>query len=164
MAPDFRDMASKTKAAHEQLKAEADERRKDRESADAGFVQAAIAALNRDVVPLLTQAKEAFEEDGIRATISEHFDVHNRPTRVLPCVSFRCQGPKRASDGYQYEAAAVFFSSDGNSVFAGSGTSSIDREAKHPIGQAPVGGCETLITKAIETALNAYFNERERWK
>ena len=66
--------------------------------------------------------------------------------------------------GYQYEAAAVFFSSDGNSVFAGSGTSSIDREAKHPIGQAPVGGCETLITKAIETALNAYFNERERWK
>ena len=150
MALDFRDMASKTKAAHEQLKAEADERRKDRESANAGFVQAAVAALNRVVVPLLTQAKEAFEEDGIRARISEHFDVHNRPTRVLPCVSFRCQGPKRASDGYQYEAAAVFF------CFAASGTSSIDREAKHPIGQAPVGGCETLITKAIETALNAY--------
>jgi hypothetical protein len=127
-------------------------------------VEAAIAALKRDVVPLLTQAMTAFAEDGIKAGISEHFDVQNRAARVMPRVSFRCLGPKRVADGYQFEAAAVFFASDGNTIFAGAGESSIDREAKHPIGLAPVGTCESLVTKAIEIALNAYFNERDRWR
>jgi len=164
MAPDFRDMASKTKAAHEHLKDAVEKGRRDHQNAEDEFVAAAIAALKRDVVPLLTDAKIAFAEDGIKATISEYFDVLHRAARVMPRVSFRCQGPKRAADGYQFEATAVFFASDGNTIFVGTGTSSIDREAKHPIGHARVGTSEALVTKAIETALNAYYNERDRWK
>ena len=61
---------------------------------------------------MLRQAVTAFAEDGITAAISEHFDVHNRAARVMPGVSFRCLGPKRTSDGYQFEATAVFFASD----------------------------------------------------
>jgi hypothetical protein len=127
-------------------------------------VEAAIAALRRDVAPLLTEAMAAFADDGIKASISEHFDVHERAARVMPRLSFRCLGPKRATDGYQFESTAVFFASDGKTIFAGAGGNSIDRETKHPIGLAPVGACESLVTKAIETALNAYYSERDHWK
>jgi hypothetical protein len=157
-------MVSKAKAAHEHLRNAAEQGRRDRLHAEKEFVAVAIAALAKDVVPLLIDAKTAFAEDGIQAAISEHFDVVNRGPRVMPRVSFRCQGPKRAADGYQFESTAVFFASDGNTIFVGTGTSSIDREVKHPIGLAPVGKCEDLVTKAIETALTAYYAERDRWK
>ena len=163
MASDFHDMASKARAAHEHVTAEAEKGRRDRQHADDEFLEAAIAALKRDVVPLLTEAMAAFADDGIKARICEHFDVHNRAARGMPRVSFRCLGPKRATDGYQFEAAAVFFASDGNTIFAGAAESSIDRDAKRSLGLAPVGTCEGLVTKAVETAIAAYFNERDRW-
>jgi hypothetical protein len=157
-------MASKARAAHEHVTAEAEKGRRDRQHADDEFLEAAVVALKRDVVPLLTEAMRAFAEDGIKAGISEDFDVRNRGARAMPRVSFRCLGHKRATDGYQFEAAAVFFASDGNTVFAGAAESSIDRDAKRSLGLAPIRACEGLVTKAVETALTAYFNERDRWK
>ena len=60
MSVDFDDMASKAKAAHEARIAEQDRQDAAQRDDKGRIVEAAIAALTADVLPLLEKAAEAF--------------------------------------------------------------------------------------------------------
>ena len=73
MSADFDDMASKAKAAHEARIAQQDRQDAAQRDDKERIVEAAIAALSADVLPLLEKAAAAFRQNGIETKITKDF-------------------------------------------------------------------------------------------
>ena len=70
MSADFDDMASKAKAAHEARMAQQDRQDTAQRDDRGRIVDAAVAALTAEVLPLLEKAVAAFRQNGIETKIS----------------------------------------------------------------------------------------------
>ena len=162
MSADFDDMASKAKAAHEARIAQQD--RQDRaQRADKGrIVDAAIATLTTDVFPFLEKAAAAFRQNGIETRITKDFEVKGIASKN-PTMTFRCIGPMR-SDGWQFEGPAAFFTSDGSVITVGVARETYDREPTEQLGLCSPGQSEALIAQAVQTALDAYFIQLDKYR
>jgi hypothetical protein len=161
MPIDFRDMTSKAKAAYETRTAVQKNKDAQERAARTEIGNAAVTILKTHVLPVLERARAEFAEGHIEATIATDFDVHSYIGKK-PSVSFRCLGPKRRSDGWQFQAPAVFFTSDGNTIDVGAAKDELDRDAKEQIGKARPEEIEHVLAKAIQKALDAYYLSLEQ--
>lgn len=157
--PDFRGVAAKARAAHEAAEAEKSAKRDAERQAREAFIAKAVAALNADVLVLLNQAQADFASEQIEAIVEPNFDVRSMHHSVLPSVSFQCLGPKRPSDGWQFKSIPVFFSSDGEFIYAGAGEHSLSTRAEANIGKAPVGQPAELVASSVQRAVESYYKE-----
>jgi NCAIR mutase (PurE)-related protein len=89
MSVNFDDMASKAKAAHEARIAEQDRQDAAQRDDKGRTVEAAIAALTADVLPLLEKAAAAFRQNGIETKITKDFEVKGIVSKN-PTMTFRC--------------------------------------------------------------------------
>jgi hypothetical protein len=162
MSADFDDMASKARAAHEARMAQ--QTRQDTAQRDdrGRIVDAAIAALTEEVLPLLEKAVAAFRQNGIEAKITSDFKDKGTLSKN-PTMTFRCIGPKR-KDGWQFEGPAAFFTSDGSMIAVGVATEIYDREPMQQLGSGPPGQNEALITQAVQKSLDAYFVQLDKYR
>jgi hypothetical protein len=162
MSADFDDMASKAKAAHEARTAQ--ENRQDAAQRDekGRIVDAAIAVLTADVLPLLEKAAAAFRQNGIETKITKDFEVKGIVGKN-PSMTFRCIGPMRA-DGWQFEGPAAFFTSNGSVITVGVAKETYDREPTEQLGSRLPGQSEALITQAVKRALDAYFVQLDKYR
>lgn len=163
MPVDFKDIVAKGRTAHEQRIAGEEARRAAERDARSMAVDAAVAALEEDVLPLLERARADFAEEGIETKIEREFDVKRRAASVNPCVSFRCLGPRRASDGYQPSAPAIFLSSDGKVIYASAENVAFDNRPHEELGTARRGESAALVARAVERAVDVYFKEMDQW-
>jgi hypothetical protein len=167
MSADFERMASEAKAAHEarvarRVEQDQDRRQKDqdRRQKRSRSVHDAVAALTTHVLPILEQAAVEFHKQSIETKVTRNFDVENSIGRH-PSVTFRCLGPRR-SDGWQLEAPAAFFSSDGAIIWVGVANETYDRKPTEELGVAVPSDSGALVAQAVQRALNAYFAEIEK--
>ena len=162
MSVDFDDMASKAKAAHEARIAEQDRQDAAQRDDKGRIVEAAIAALTADVLPLLEKAAAAFRQNGIETKITKDFEVKGIVSKN-PTMTFRCIGPMRA-DGWQFEGPAAFFTSNGSVITVGVAKETYDREPTEQLGSGSPGRSEALITQAVQKALDAYFVQLDKYR
>lgn len=161
MTIDFEQIAT---LARERDKAKAEEERRQRDNEYEERLhrtQAGIKQLDAGIVPLLENAKQAFEKEGIPCVIRSDYDVVNYINR-LPSVIFQCVGPKkknRSGGESEPKSVPVFVSSDGDQVEVGLGDSHFARYPKKTLARAGVGEIEESIAKALETAVSSYFSE-----
>jgi hypothetical protein len=160
MSADFDDMASKAKAAHEARIARRDRQDAAQRDDKARIVEAAIAALTADVLPLLERAAAAFRQNGIETKITKDFEVKGIVSKN-PTMTFRCIGPMRA-EGWQFEGPAAFFTSNGSVI--GVAKETYDREPTEQLGSGSPGRSEALITQAVQKTLDAYFVQLDKYR
>src|ERR671927_271754 len=82
------------------------------------IIEDGVACLQIYVLPMLEQAKSAFESEGISVHIRQNFDVHHY-CNVKPSLVFVCAGPsKQNKRGGISEPKSIpaFFSSDGAKI------------------------------------------------
>src|SRR5271157_2760702 len=162
MSADFDHMASKAKAAHEARMAQYNRQDTAQRDDRVRIVDAAIAALTAEVLPLLEKAVAAFRQNGIETKITNDFEVKGIVSKN-PTMTFRCIGPKR-TDGWQFEGPAAFFTSDGSMITVGVAKEIYDREPAEQLGSGSPGQSEALITRAVQTALDAYFVQLDKYR
>jgi len=162
MSVDFDDMASKAKAAHEAQIAQQDRQDTAQRDEKGRIVNAAIAVLAADVLPLLEKAAAAFRQNGIETKITKDFEVKGIAGKA-PSMTFRCIGPLRA-DGWQFEGPAAFFTSNGSVITVGVAKETYDREPREQLGSGSPGQSEALITQAVRSALDAYFVQLNKYR
>jgi hypothetical protein len=132
--------------------------------ARANAVHSAIAALETHVVPALEEARLAFAELGIEVKITKIFDVAGYLCKD-PSIEWRCFGPKRNSDGWQFEGVPVFCSSaDGMAVKVGMGAYGFDTWPKLNLGVVAPEDCKAVLANAIQKARDRYLIELETLK
>ena len=163
MSADFDDMASKAKAAHEARIAKQDRQDAAQRDDKGRIVEAAIAALTADVLPLLEKAAAAFRQNGIETKITKDFEVKGIVSKKNATMIFRCIGPMRA-DGWQFEGPAAFFTSNGSVITVGVAKETYDREPTEQLGSGSPGRSEALITQAVQKILDAYFVQLDKYR
>jgi hypothetical protein len=157
---DYQKLAAEAKAAHVKRQAEETAKREESRRARAAYVDRAASVLETSVLPKLKEAVAAFEREGIDSRITTLFDVKDYTDRN-PSVKFQCLGPKRASDGWQFESPPIFFSSNGKSVMVGISKHNFSRDADEWTGTAPAENCGDLIDEGIKKAIAEYYSALE---
>jgi hypothetical protein len=157
---DFKKMAQDVqKEFEDRKKAEEDTRGAERARIELEYDKAA-RLLKRTVAPLLEQALTAFREQGVEARIQYDFEMHGNPHRK-PAITFSCFGPKRRSDGYQFESPGVRFTTDLQTVSSG------QAENTHPqvdfTGRSPIAQSDSLITRCARKVLEQYYIALDEW-
>lgn len=156
---DFRDMADKAKAEHqERIKKEQEARSLERD-ARAKEVARGVEQLRAYVVGLLDEAKAAFAAQGIETVIRHEFDVKNFVSRA-PSVQFHLLGPVRQRDGYRFETAKAEFSSNGEDVTV-KYPKEFDEQGRAPQTSHDSAIIEMLVKDAVKATLNAYYKQLE---
>jgi hypothetical protein len=82
---------------------------------------------------------------------------------IAPRFSIKVETRKR-TDGKQFEGPAVFFTSDGSVITVGVAKKIYDREPMEQLGSGSPGQSETLITRALQKALDAYFVQLDKYR
>ena len=161
MSDHFREMALKAKAAYDEKVAT--ERRKKEADADAKAkgILAKVEVLKDEVLPLLNEAKVALEETGVGVKIAEEYldeASSNQPPRIL----FQCLGLKRPSDGSQIPTSGLAFTVEGDQVWAAAAESATASRYSVRLGSSRVGEGRTIVSKAVQHAVDAYYAELSR--
>ena len=155
MSDDYRKMAADAKAALKerevQLKSETQIARDKRKE----YVEKAASPLRDGVLPALQKAVEGFKAEGIDAKIESELDVTSYASRD-PVVKFQCLGPRRVSDGWQFEARPIFFSSDGDRMKLGVGNYGFSRDSDNTIAEENVNNYNELVRIGLGKALEFY--------
>lgn len=160
MTDDFKDMAAKAKADFENRARKEREHRAVEREGRAKEVDRAVNLLRTQILPLLEEAKAAFQiSDGIEAKITLDFDVKNFVSRP-PAVRFSCLGPARASDGYRFETPDAEFSANGEEI-----TVKYPKElgaAERPTHTSHDSVVvQKLVHSAVKEVLNSYYRHLE---
>jgi hypothetical protein len=158
MAIDFRDLAAKAKADHEErVKAE---QARDAEERDAynRMGAKAISLLEEQILPFLAQAKVDLAATSVESAIDKDFDLVGFVSKK-PSVSFWCKGPRR-HDGYQFKTEAIAFSSDGEAITIKPAKVLGQRQSPDRIIKdlAELG---PAVRQAIEKVLSIYYEQLE---
>jgi hypothetical protein len=161
MSNHFREMALKAKAAYDEKVAT--KRRKKEADADAKAkgILAQVEVLRDEVLPLLNEAKVALEETGVGVKIAEEYldeASSNHPPRIL----FQCLGLKRPSDRSQIQTSGLAFTVEGDQVWAAAAESATASRYSVRLGSSRVGEGRTIVSKAVQHAVNAYYAELSR--
>ena len=122
-----------------------------------------VAALVSYVLPLLRDAKLAFESEGIDVKIFNLYEISQRNSIPTAELRFQLLGPVRKSDKHRFETGPAFFNANENGIIS-LGTSEhmqMNRPEKH-IGKSPGVSCEELVTKAVEDVLQMYKKTNPR--
>lgn len=155
---DFRDMASKARAAHEKLVDEKQQKSEAERKQRSDFVETAIERLESHVMPLLKKAESDFKLEDIDTRISQEYDVKSRAAVVFPSIKFQCLSPKRKSDGFQTASPGVVFISDGKKLTV-HGEKGDYGTTKTDLGTAPIEESNEVVRKALDHALSAHFQQ-----
>jgi hypothetical protein len=162
MAPDFKSIVSEAKRRHEETSlAEGQKQNLERER-DNRQGNLALKWLQGVVIPLITQAKTALQQEGIPVEVDQEFEVVNR-INPRPWLSIRCSGPKteRLGGGHSNpQSTAFFIDCDGDSFRAGYNTLNMRQPEKwsspRPIAMPNV---DEFISDGIKTVVDSYYAE-----
>jgi hypothetical protein len=156
--PNFKEIASRMRAEYEARVEEADRKVEAERDAKDAFKKAAVAHLQKEVMPLLGQAKIDFAESGIACEIDQEPDTRGGSSYHFV---FRLLSPARSIDGHRVKMPPVFLDSDGAKINVGIGEDALDRTPKRTLGSSPPQDVETLVTAAMEETLKFYFEKVE---
>ena len=161
MSNHFREMALKAKAVFDEKVAT--ERRKKEADADAKAkgILAQVKVLRDEILPLLKDAKVALAETDVDVKITEEYRDEassNQPPRIL----FQCVGLKRPSDGWQVQATGLAFTVEGDQVWAAAAESATASRYIVRLGSSRIGEGRTIVSKAVQHAVDAYYAELSR--
>ena len=161
MSNSFREMALKAKAAYDEKVAT--ERRKKEADADAKAkgILAQVEVLKTEVLPLLEDAKLALAETGVGVKITEEY-LDEASSNQHPRLLLKCLGPKRPSDGWQVQAPGLAFTVEGDQVWAAAAETATASRYIVRLGSSRVGEAQTIVSSAIQHALDAYYAELSR--
>lgn len=158
---DFRKMAADAKAAMEERKGELEPVPKKAQAEREHYASLAAKPLLDGILPLLEKASKDFSDEGIISTITTDFEADRNADRD-PQIKFQCKGPRRESDGWQFEARAVFFTSNGSRVRLGVGDHGFSRKPDRIIAEDKNGNVEGLVRIGLERAIEFYMEEYEK--
>lgn len=120
---------------------------------------AAVVALDTSVIPLLEQAKVAFESEGVPTRLSTNFD---NAGASQACVTFDCSGSFWSDSHGQVDLAvsdrAVFYH-DGTDFFVGIAKSYSDQAARR---SKIEGDIAPAILSVVEQVVESFFLAVER--
>lgn len=155
--PRFSNIAADAKADYDKQLANAADESRRAEAARKVVVEGGKHLLSTHIMPLLDEARADLNAEGIEFSIAAEFEVHNRHDSVLPTVSAHCLGPKRASDGYQWGASKVFFSSNGKTISVGHAKNELGNHAEVNIGSVAPEQVGQLVEMAVRVAVDDYY-------
>lgn len=158
---DFRKMAADAKAAMEGRKSETESAASKAKAEREIYISKAVKPLLEGVLPLLEKASKDFADEGILSAITTDFEPGDKSERD-PMVKFQCKGPKRESDGWQFEARAIFFTSNGTRMRLGVGDHRYSRNADRIIAEEHVDNFAALVRIGLERAIDFYMEEYEK--
>jgi len=162
---DFRKLAvdANERLQAEALAREAEERAKREKSEN--DVARAKAAITDHIMPILNKAKADFALEGIHSDIqlSDNVVGHYRHSdgkslkQIWPSVKFQCKSPPREGDNWQSSAIPIFLECDGDEIFASAGQHEGSRLGDVKLSQGHLDQADTIVSKAVERALESYF-------
>ncbi len=163
MTADFKDMAAKAKAAHETRMAEKAQKDRAENEERSRVVDAAVADLTTNVIPIFERAAAIFREHQIETDIAKDFDVKGFVSKK-PSVSFMCFGPKRTTDGYQFKTRAAIVESDSAKIIVTVTRDVVHNAVEEKLGSSISAEGESLVTQAVNKVLEAYYMILEKHK
>jgi hypothetical protein len=156
MAADFRLIISDAKKQRDAKMAEEASAHSHEQERRIAQAHAGIGWLQDHALPLLQQARKAFEEMGLYAEIGEAFDADPRPF-----YAFFCAKPPGPRDfGGQVKSETLFINCDGESVRVGYGEPGArqpgDWSAPQPVASADM---DKLLGEAIRRVAKSYYDQ-----
>jgi ferredoxin-thioredoxin reductase catalytic subunit len=155
----FREMAAKEKAAAqariEEARAQEAKRKQERLNAR-GRAQAALA---KHILPLLVEAKRAFDEAGVPCRIAEHLDLEP------PQITFQCVGEKmEVGEGGTLAPKSVFLvveASDNTEVKVSTTKEEDTFSAMIERGRSGPADFMDVLAKVLPMILRSYYDNLE---
>lgn len=159
MTIDFEAMAAEARQQHEAKVAAAEVKALSDKEARTRTIDTGIEALRLHVLPILEQAKAAFEKDGATFEIKEALDVHQY-AGILPSVSaimFKTV-PSRVVSGRTQQARSdkMKLESDGVDIFMYAGNEHT-MSHRDRAGQVKVGHAEQLLKRGISDLIASFY-------
>lgn len=158
---DFRKMAADAKAAMAERQSERESAPKKAQAEREQFVSIAAKPLKDGVLPLLEKASKDFQDEGIFSSITADFHGDGKSERD-PLLKFQCKGPPAHPDGHQFEARAIFFTSNGSRIRLGVGDHKFSRYADRVIAEDKAENFASLVRIGLERAIDFYMEEYEK--
>jgi hypothetical protein len=155
----FSEMAAREKAAAEARLAEAHAQVEKREADHLAARDRAQAALTKHVLPVLLEAKKAFEEDSVPCQVVEHFDLEP------PQLTFQCVGDEiPVQSGGTLAARSVFLvvqASDSAEVRVSTTTAEDTFSAMIEKGRAPPDQLMDILAQVLPAILRSFYENLE---
>lgn len=158
---DFRKMAADAKAAMAERDTETKSAAVKAKASREQYANIAVRPLREGVLPLLEKASKDFAEEGILSVIATEFDSARNSERD-PYVKFQCKGPKRARDGWQFDARAIFFLSNGSRIRLGVADHPFSKKVDRIIAEDKTDNFAALVRIGLERAIEFYMEEYEK--